>query len=74
MVPSTDDKIRENRLRQMAARQGLRVEKSRRRDPRALDYGVFWLIEDRTNVLVCGDLDLGTDLDEIEAYLLGEDR
>lgn len=35
----TDDKIRENRLRRMAERQGLRIEKSRRRDPLAIDYG-----------------------------------
>ncbi len=28
----------------MAQRQGFRVAKSRRRDPRARDYGTFWLV------------------------------
>jgi hypothetical protein len=32
------EKIRENRMRRMAERQGLRLSKSRRRDPRAIDY------------------------------------
>jgi hypothetical protein len=32
---------REARVRRMAARQGLTLVKSRRRDPRALDYGRF---------------------------------
>jgi hypothetical protein len=32
------EKLRENRLRRMAERQGLRLTKSRRREPRALDY------------------------------------
>ncbi len=39
----TDEKIRENRLRRMAERQGLALHKSRRRDPRAIDYGEMWL-------------------------------
>jgi hypothetical protein len=37
-------KVRENRLRRMAHRQGFRVTKSRRRDHRARDYGTFWLV------------------------------
>lgn len=36
-----DEKVRENRLRRMADRQGLRIEKSRRRDPRAIDFGLW---------------------------------
>jgi hypothetical protein len=39
------DTIRENRLRRMAARRGLRLQKSCRRDPRALDYGLYWLVK-----------------------------
>lgn len=42
-MPNTPDKTRETRLRRMAERQGLRLVKSRRRDPRALDYGRYWL-------------------------------
>ena len=37
-------KVRENRLRRMASRQGLRLEKSRQRDPMALDYGKYRLV------------------------------
>ena len=44
MVAEESDKIRENRLRRMAERQGLRLVKSRRRDPLALDYGRYWLL------------------------------
>lgn len=61
------DKIRENRLRLAAQRQGLTLRKSRTRDPRALDYGRYTLTRD-------GHVDVydSTDLDEIEAYLNGD--
>jgi hypothetical protein len=36
-------KVRENRIRRIASRQGLRLEKSRQRDPMALDYGKYSL-------------------------------
>ena len=35
----TIEKVRENRLRRMAKRQGLHLVKNGRRDPRAIDYG-----------------------------------
>jgi hypothetical protein len=38
-------KVRENRLRRMADRQGYALRKPRRRDPRALDYGELWLMQ-----------------------------
>jgi hypothetical protein len=38
-----DRKIRENKLRRMAARQGYKVRKSRRRDPLATDYETYRL-------------------------------
>lgn len=66
-----DEKVRENRLRRMADRQGLALHKSRRRDRRALDYGVFWLIEVRRNQHVGNPR--GMSLDEVEAYLTGEE-
>jgi hypothetical protein len=34
-------KVRENRLRRMAERQGYRLVKSRRRDPLAVDFGRY---------------------------------
>lgn len=46
MASNTSQKARENRLRRMADRQGLLLVKSRRRDPRALDYGQYVLVED----------------------------
>ncbi len=66
----TEEKIRENRLRRMAERQGLTLTKSRRRDQRALDYGRWHIIEAATgNVVIGGD---GFTTDEVEAYLTGE--
>ncbi len=65
---------REDRLRRMARRQGLRLVKNPRRDPRAVDYGSYMLVEN--NVMVA---DFGWDhagvpdgaswLYDIEAYL-----
>ena len=63
----TAEKVRENRLRRMAQRQGRIVLKSRRRDHRALDYGRYWLHDDRNRIL-CGGSN-GTSLDEIVASL-----
>jgi hypothetical protein len=61
------EKVRENRIRRMAQRQGYRLIKSRRRDRRALDYGGYWLHNDR-NSAVLGARD-GASLDEVEEYL-----
>ncbi len=63
------DKVRENRLRRMAGRQGFVLVKSRRRDPRAVDYGGYWLVDPRANALVAGE-QFGLDLDEVERELL----
>lgn len=67
----TSDKVRENRLRRMAKRQGLRLEKSRRRDPKAVDYGGYMLIDIRSNGIVYGsdDFPYQADIDEIEEFL-----
>ena len=48
------DKVRENRLRRMADRQGLEIHKSRRRDPRAIDYDRWLILDARTNAVVAG--------------------
>lgn len=50
-LPASDGntvKVRENLVRRIAARQGYRLEKSRRRDPRALDYGRYNLVDEFT--------------------------
>jgi hypothetical protein len=67
-----EEKVREARLRRMAERQGLYLRRSRRRDPLALDYGCYYLIEPESNSLVFGELaghGFGASLDDIEAYL-----
>jgi hypothetical protein len=61
------DKARENRARRSAERQGLRLKKSGRRDPRALDYRGYWLLS-RTGAVVAGGQH-GTTLDRIETEL-----
>ena len=72
----TAEKVRENRLRRMAKRQRLALVKSRRRDPRAWDYGTYGLIDPTRSTLVvdAGQSGYGLHLDEIEAILTGEDR
>ena len=68
------EKVRENRLRRMAERQGLRLVKARRRDPRALDFGMYALVEERSNAVVAGAASGRFDfsLDDVERYLTGE--
>jgi hypothetical protein len=70
-MSDTADKVRENRLRRIAARRGLILRKSKRRDPGALDFGAYWLDDAEGNYLVYGD-QWGTDLDGIEEYLSGK--
>jgi hypothetical protein len=52
-------KIAENLARRMAERQGLKLEKSRRRDPRAVDYSTYQLTDADTNTLVAYGLQKG---------------
>ncbi len=66
------DKTRETRLRRMADRQGLRLVKSRRRDPHAIDYGGFMLVDIHTNTVVAGTGAIGRphwSLDDVERWL-----
>lgn len=69
------DKVRENRLRRVAERQGLALQKSRRRDPRALDYGLYWIVDPNTSGVVAGAGPTGPcmNLDQVETWLT-EDR
>jgi hypothetical protein len=61
-------KVRENRMRRVAERQGLALRKSRRRDQRALDFGGYRVIDRSGDYLVFGG-EYGTDLDAVEAFL-----
>jgi hypothetical protein len=70
------EKVRENRLRRMAQRQGLELHKSRVRDPRAIGYGGWFISDPSTNTIVAGGhtgngYDL--DIDAVERYLTGEE-
>jgi hypothetical protein len=64
----------EARLRRAAQRQGLQLQKSRARDPRALTYGTYSLADASTRMQVAGDphTGYGLSLDEVAAYLWGE--
>ena len=80
MGAASIDRVRENRLRRAARRQGYVLHRSRTRDPRALDYGSYWLVDTagaRGVVLgrIPGDWHSdAADLDDIERYLMGEDE
>jgi hypothetical protein len=65
------EKVRENRLRRMAKRQGLDLVKSRRRDPYATDYGTYGLVDPQTNswASYAGSSGYGMSLDDIERAL-----
>ena len=74
---SPAERTREARLRRAAERQGLILQRSRRRDPRALEYGTYQLVDSSTNAVVLADWDaqrgFGLDLDDVEKYLKGGD-
>lgn len=70
-MTSQNEKVRENRLRRMAHRQGYALKKSGRRDPRATDYGKYWITDPNTNTMVTDEK--GMSLDEIEAWLTSDE-
>jgi hypothetical protein len=62
---------RENQLRRVALRRGLRMTKSGRKDPRAIDYDGFMVTD-----LTTGQIALGNDghaysatIEDVECYL-----
>jgi hypothetical protein len=80
MTEEQEVKVRENRLRRAAERQGLRLEKSRRRDSHALGYGTYQLVDANTNALVAHGLPstragaYGLTLDDVEQELTSRDN
>ena len=42
-----EEKVRVNKLRRMAARQVYQLQKTRRIDPRATDYGTYRLVPEK---------------------------
>jgi hypothetical protein len=73
MLPGmTAEKIKENRLRRAAGRQGLRLMKSRRRDSRATDFGTYMLVDAATSSVTASSgsqSGYGLTLDDIEREL-----
>ena len=67
-------KVLENKLRRAAARQGLRMEKSRSRDPRAIGYGTYQLVDASTDApaFFRSGRGYGMDLHDIARYLTGD--
>jgi len=68
---NTPGKARENKARRAAVRQHLRLAKTRRRDPRAVGYN-RWYVLDGPKV-VFGNPD-GATLEQVERWLAGEGR
>jgi hypothetical protein len=65
---------RENRVRRMAERRSMRLDRSRRRDRDAADYGRYLLRDSNTRVPVAGTTSEGRamwTLSDVEAYLTG---
>ncbi len=71
-------KVYENRLRRVAERQGYRLEKSRRRDERAIAFGLYRLVDLLTgDVIGAGVLrrppgGFGLELSDVAANLFGD--
>jgi hypothetical protein len=62
-------KAREERIRRMAEHQGLRLEKSHRRDPEAQDYGEIYIDSEHGT-----RLETFHNLDDVEAWLANPER
>jgi len=74
-----ETKARENRLRRTAERQGYRLAKNPRRDPRAIGFGSYQITDTKTGEVIASfgwdDRPNGSDrLAQAEAWLLGKDR
>jgi hypothetical protein len=67
-------KIFEARLRRAAKRQGMIMRKSRTRDPRAIDYGTYRLLDENSgNVQLHDSRGNGVSLLAVEQFLFGDE-
>lgn len=69
-----ETKVRENRLRRAADRQGLRLVKSRSRAPNAVDFGLYALLDHQTggavNPALANRWTCSWSLEQVEEYLV----
>jgi len=67
------DKIRENRVRRQVGRRGYQLQKRRRMDPRAWDYGTYQIVDVATTTIVWADFNVGQgyglSIEDVEAWL-----
>ena len=56
-IMDTAQKVRENRVRNTARRQGLTLVKTRVRDPMATGYGTYQLVDETTGQRAAKDVD-----------------
>ena len=66
---SDAEKVRENRLRRAAQRQGLMLAKSPRRDPGASGFGTYVLVDAPTTTLIADNREIGNGLNHPESCL-----
>ena len=71
MAMSRPEKVRENRLRRALDRQGFRLIRSARRDPRARDYGQYTIV-DENDAILAGWPERRFGLDDVERWVEGE--
>lgn len=64
------EKTRENRLRRKLERMGYRLTKSRRRDPRAYDFGGYMILDAWNNNEIAGGHPYGysMNIDDVENF------
>ena len=67
------DKVHENKLRRMVKRRGYRLEKRKRKDPAAWDYGTYQIVDQRSGAVVYCDFTMGQgyglSLEDVERWL-----
>lgn len=75
MATTTTEKVRENRLRAAARRQGYQIVKSRRRDPRAPDYGGYMIVNPHNNSAEVGGMgdSFQMTIDDVEKWLTSDE-
>lgn len=63
------EKVRENKLRRMADRRGLRLWKSRTRDTGAIEYGRYHITQSNMVIFGIGNQQFEATLDQVEEFL-----